>query len=92
MAGGRPPPHPASQLVQLGQPEPLGVLDQHHRRVGDVDPDFDHRRRDEHLDLVVAEGAHDRVALVPFHFSVHQPDGELGVHFPEGASHRGRRA
>ena len=40
---------PAAQLVQLGDPVALGVLDQHHRRVGDVDADLDHRGGDEHV-------------------------------------------
>src|SRR5207247_866039 len=34
VARRRAPAHPAAQLVQLRQAEPLGVLDQHHRRVG----------------------------------------------------------
>ncbi len=38
---------PAPQLVQLGDPEALGVLDQHQGRIGHVDPDLDHGRRDQ---------------------------------------------
>ena len=41
----------AAQLVQLRDPEALGVLDQHHRRVRHVDADLDHRRRDQHVGL-----------------------------------------
>ena len=43
--------HPAAQLVQLGDAVALGPLDQHHRRVGDVDPDLDHRGRDQDVGL-----------------------------------------
>src|SRR5258707_679524 len=32
----------AAQLVQLREPESLGVLDPHHGRLRDVDADFDH--------------------------------------------------
>ena len=39
---------PAAQLVELGEAEALGVLDDHQRGVGDVDADLDHRRRDQH--------------------------------------------
>ena len=41
----------AAQLVQLREPEAVGLLDDHHRRVRDVDADLDHRRRDEHVEL-----------------------------------------
>ena len=42
-------PDAAAQLVQLGDAVALGVLDEHHGRVRDVDADLDHRRRDEHV-------------------------------------------
>ena len=51
-------PDAAAQLVQLGDPEALGVLDQHHGRVRHVDPDLDHRRRDEHLGAPGGERRH----------------------------------
>ena len=41
----------AAQLVQLGEPEAVGLLDDHDRRVRDVDADLDHGRRDEHVEL-----------------------------------------
>ena len=42
-------PDAPAQLVQLADPVALGALDEHHRRVGDVDADLDDRRRDEHV-------------------------------------------
>ena len=39
-----PSPNAATELVQLRQPEPLRVLDDHHAGVGNVDTDLDHRR------------------------------------------------
>src|SRR2546425_7304027 len=39
-------------------------LDEHHRRVRDVDPHLDHAGRDEDLNGVVPERAHRRVALL----------------------------
>ena len=50
----------AAQLVQLGEAEAVGVLDDHHRRVRDVDADLDHRRRDEHVELARLERAPSR--------------------------------
>src|SRR5712691_12163255 len=35
-------PDAAAQLMELGEPEPLGVLDHHHRRLRHVDADLDH--------------------------------------------------
>ena len=64
-----------AQLVQLGDPEALGVLDQHHGRVGHVDPDLDHRRRDEHVGLARRERRHRLLLLARAHPAVqqHQP-------------------
>ena len=45
----------AAQLMQLREPETVGVDDDHHRCVRHVDADFDHRGRDQHVDLAGAE-------------------------------------
>ena len=50
--------HAAAQLMELREAEAFGVLDEHHGRVRDVDADLDHRRRNEDVDLAVAESAH----------------------------------
>ena len=47
----------AAQLVELREAEPVGLLDDHDRRVRDVDADLDHRRRDEHVELALLERA-----------------------------------
>ena len=47
--GCSPRPIRPAQLVQLRDPVAIGVLDQHHGRVGDVDPDLDHRGGHEHV-------------------------------------------
>ena len=52
-----------SELVQLGQPEAFGALDQHHRGVGHVHPHLDHRRGHQHLAAAGAKVLHDRVLL-----------------------------
>ena len=51
-------PHPAPQLVQLGDAEPVGVEDHHHRGVGDVDADLDHGGGHEHVETAIAEEPH----------------------------------
>ena len=61
-----------AELVELRQAEALGVLDDDHRRVGDVDADLDHRGRDEDVELAGLEAAHDGVLLVRLHPAVHE--------------------
>ena len=54
--------HPAAELVELGQAEALRVLDQHHGRVRDVDPDLDHGRGHQDVHLAVGHALHRRLA------------------------------
>ena len=60
-------PDAPAELVQLRQPEALGVLDHHDRRVGHVDADLDHRRGDEDRDVAGAKALHRRVLLGRLH-------------------------
>ena len=64
----------AAQLVQLGDAEPIGVEDHHHRRVRHVDADLDHRRGDEHVELARAERLHHRLLLRRRQPAVQQPE------------------
>ena len=68
---------PAAQLVQLGDAVALGALDHHHRRVGDVDPDLDHGRRDQHVGRAGGEGLHRRRLLRRGHLAVEDADAEV---------------
>ncbi len=65
--------------MKLGEAETLGVLDDHDRRVGDIDADLNHGGRDEHLDLAGQEPRHDDVALRRFHAAVDEAD-DLAQH------------
>ena len=66
--------HAPAQLMQLRQPELLGVLDHHHRRVGHVHAHLDDRGREQHTDAVGAEVIHHRLLLPRVHPAVQQPD------------------
>jgi hypothetical protein len=72
--------------VELGQAEPLGLLDDHDAGVGDVDPHLDNRGGDEHRELAVGEVGHHRVLLRRRHLAVDQAharsDGALEVDRP----------
>ena len=65
---------PAAQLVQLGDAEPVGVADHHHRGVGHVDPHLDHRGGDQDVGLPAGEPAHHRVLLLAGQLTVQQLD------------------
>ena len=83
----RPAPDPAAQLVELREPEAVGLLHDHDRRVRHVDADLDHGRRDEHVDLARLEGGHDRAPLGGLEAPVQAADGEplqLGAAQPLG--------
>ena len=55
-------------------------------------PDLDHRRRDEHVDLAVAEAAHDRVALLAGDAPVQERDAPVRERaLGEQLVHRRRR-
>ena len=74
-----------AQLVELGETETLGVLDDEHRGIGHVDADFHDDRGHEHVDVAVPERAHDLVLGVA-------DTGAGGVHPSErvlaGSFHR----
>ena len=57
----------AAELVELQQAEAVGVLDHHHRRVGDVDPDLDDRRGHQHLRAARGELGPRRFLLIVRH-------------------------
>ena len=65
---------PPAQLVQLGDAVALGVLDDHHGGVRDVDADLDHRRGDEHVGAARGERGHRLLLLARAHLAVHQHD------------------
>ncbi len=70
-------PDAAAELVQLSETEAVGLLDDHHGRVRDVDADLDHGRRDEHVELARVEVGHDGAPRVRLQPAVHAADAEL---------------
>src|SRR5947209_4967192 len=70
--------YPATQLMQLRQAEPLGLLHHHDRRVRDVHADFDHRRCNKDLALPGLEGAHRRLLFAGAQFAMQKSDGYIG--------------
>ena len=58
--------------MKLREPEPLGVLDHHRGGVRYIDPNLNHRRRDEERNLSSLEGLHDGVFLLLWQFPMHK--------------------
>jgi hypothetical protein len=71
------PPHPPAQLVQLGQPEALGVLDHHERGVRHVDADFDDGGGHQQVHFAVSERLHHGGLFGLRQPAVHQPDAQV---------------
>ena len=82
--------------MKLRQPEPLRVLDHHHRGVGHVHAHFDHGRGDQRVDLARPEPVHNCLALLAVQTPVHRGQTlapqvavgepvEMGVHVLEPA-------
>ena len=72
----RRPPDPAAQLVELGEAERVGAVDDDGVGVRDVEPGFDDRRADEDVGGAVGEGDHDLLERSLGHLAVpdHEPD------------------
>ena len=85
---------PAAELVQLRDPVAIGVLDEHHGRVRDVDADLDHRRGDQHVGAAGGERRHRLLLLARAHLAVQEHDVEvLAARRSAGArTRRSRRA
>ncbi len=77
-AGRRAAADPAAQLMQLRQPEPLGVLDHHQRRIRDIDADFDDGGRYQQMDVAPHERVHHFLLFLLFQAAVHQSDVQSG--------------
>ena len=68
----------APQLMQLGQAEALGVLDDHDARVRHVHPHLDDRRRHKNVNLAGGERLHHALFAVRLHAAVQQADAVGG--------------
>ena len=56
--------HPSPQLMKLGQAETLSVLYHHHRGVGNINPYFNDRSRNEDIHLMILELNHEYLSAI----------------------------
>ena len=78
VGGHRPPPDPAPQLMQLGQPESLRVFDDHQAGVGHVHPHLDDGGGDQQLQYARLELLHHPLFLDRAHPAVDQAYVQTG--------------
>ena len=76
--GHRPPPDPAAQLVQLGQPQSLRVFDDHQAGIGHIHPHLDDGGGDQQLQYARLELLHHPLFLDGAHPAVYQADVQAG--------------
>src|SRR5262249_47069000 len=68
---------PPAQLMQLRQPEALGPVDDHERRVGDVDADFNNGGGYEDLRFSFAKDLHRRALGRALELPMYEPQPEV---------------
>ena len=73
---------PPAQLVELGEPERVGALDDEGVGVGDVEPALDDRRTDEDVVGLVPEVDHRALEDVLVHLPVRDTDARLRHEVP----------
>ncbi len=71
--------HAPADLVELGESERVGTLDDQRVGVGDVEPGLDDRRRDEHVRVAGEEREHVALELPLGHLPVCDEEAELGA-------------
>ena len=68
----------SAELVELGEAEPVGVLDHHDARIRDVDADLDDRGGDEDVMPPFTEVVHDRFLLLGLEAAVEETERAVG--------------
>ena len=74
---------PPADLVQLGEAERVGPLDDQRVGLRDVDPRLDDRRRDEHVGVAGEERVHPLLELALGHLAVRDEEAQAGAELLE---------
>ena len=71
--------HPPAKLIQIGQSETIGTINDDRVGVRDIESALDDRRADQHIDLARDETLHDRFQFVGMHLAMAKLDSRLGT-------------
>jgi hypothetical protein len=75
--------HAPADLVELGEPERVGALDDQGVRLRDVETGLDDRGRDEHVRVAAQKGVHLLLELLLAHLAVRDDETEIRATLPE---------
>ena len=64
--------------MHLRQPKPLRMLDHHHRRIRHIHAHFNHRRRNQHIDLAALKPPHRHFFLIRISRPCSKPNAQPG--------------
>ncbi len=78
MGGVFSPSHTATELVELGEAEAFGILDDDDGGVGHVHPHLDHGGGDQNVNFARRKGGHDGLLLPGLHPAVDQAHPQVG--------------
>src|SRR5271166_193064 len=68
--------HATAELVKLREAKALGVFDDHHAGVGDIDANFDNRGRDQDIDVAALEAPHDDLLFIGVETAVQEAQAQ----------------
>ena len=71
-----PAANPATKLIQIGEAEPVGAINDDRVGVGNVEAALDDRGADEHVGMAFDEPVHDGFEFVVAHLTVADVDAD----------------
>ena len=80
----------AAELIEIGQAEAVGAVDEDGVGVGDVDAGLDDGGGEQDVGLALDEGVHDDFQVVLVHLAVADDDARLGDQFADARGASGR--
>jgi hypothetical protein len=76
--------YPSPELMELSEPKPFGMYDQHERRIWNINPDFNNRSTYKNIYFSVLESRHNRLSFGRLHPPMKQHDVKFRKRFFKG--------
>ena len=74
----RPSPHATSKLMELCQSKALGIIDNHHAGIGNINADLDDRSRHKNINRIGRKSSHRLGLFTRIHATVQKANAEVG--------------